>query len=174
MHGSEMLSSAAHSRVTEIICTDQTHPVTAYISPAGITSQGVIRGVDTDFDDAALNRMLIQPRFIVPKYVYCGQVIYRCTLYKRQIDTCQAKWTTAKMCAPLLQPRYATSADTCQRTTHTCATNPCVPYAAKNTTRATGNAVVSAVTNESKPSSKQPPQDLARFPPRLPNPKDLS
>ncbi|KAH8027727.1 hypothetical protein HPB51_007509 [Rhipicephalus microplus] len=86
------------------------HPVTAYLSPAGITSRGVIRGVDTDFDDAALNHMLIQPRnssllgarrikntetvilifngLKVPNYVYCGQVIYRCTLYKRQIDTC--------------------------------------------------------------------------------------
>ncbi|KAH7961424.1 hypothetical protein HPB52_008918 [Rhipicephalus sanguineus] len=71
----------------------------------------MIRGVDTDFDDAALNRMIIQPRnpslpgarrikntatvilvfngLKVPNYVYCGQVIYRCTLYKRLIvDTC--------------------------------------------------------------------------------------
>lgn len=104
-------NAAAYSRVTEIILTDQRHPVTAYLSPAGITSRGVIRGVDTDFDDAALNRMLIQPRnssllgarrikntetvilifngLKVPNYVYCGQVIYRCTLYKRQIDTCR-------------------------------------------------------------------------------------
>ncbi|KAH8021294.1 hypothetical protein HPB51_014488 [Rhipicephalus microplus] len=105
-------NAAAYSRVTEIILTDQRRPVTAYLSPAGITSRGVIRGVDTDFDDAALNRMLIQPRnssllgarrikntetvilifngLKEPNYVYCGQVIYRCTLYKRQIDTCRA------------------------------------------------------------------------------------
>ncbi|KAH8010053.1 hypothetical protein HPB51_024438 [Rhipicephalus microplus] len=104
-------NAAAYSRVTEIILTDQRHSVKAYLSPAGITSRGVIRGVDTDFDDAALNRMLIQPRnssllgarrikntetvilifngLKVPNYVYCGQVIYRCTLYKRQIDTCR-------------------------------------------------------------------------------------
>ncbi|KAL1469524.1 hypothetical protein MTO96_041020 [Rhipicephalus appendiculatus] len=25
----------------------------------------------------------------VPNYVYCGPVMYRCTLYKRQIDTCR-------------------------------------------------------------------------------------
>ncbi|KAH8025447.1 hypothetical protein HPB51_008362 [Rhipicephalus microplus] len=103
-------NAAAYSRVTEIILTDQRHPVTAYLSPASITSRGVIRGVDTDFDDAALNRMLIQPLnssllgahrikntetvimifngLKVPTYVYCGQVIYRCTFYKRQIDTC--------------------------------------------------------------------------------------
>ncbi|KAH6925391.1 hypothetical protein HPB50_004518 [Hyalomma asiaticum] len=104
-------NAAAYSRVTEIILTDQRHPVTAYLSPAGMTSRGVIRGVDTNFDDDALHRMLIQPRhpsllgarrikntatvilifngFKVPNYVYCGQVIYRCTLYKRQIDTCR-------------------------------------------------------------------------------------
>ncbi|KAL1427928.1 hypothetical protein MTO96_003086 [Rhipicephalus appendiculatus] len=55
-------NAAAYSRVTEIILTDQRHPVTAYLSPAGITSRGVIRGVGTDFDDAALNRMLMEPR----------------------------------------------------------------------------------------------------------------
>ncbi|KAH7964436.1 hypothetical protein HPB51_027327 [Rhipicephalus microplus] len=104
-------NAAAYSRVTEIILTDQRHPVTAYLSPAGITSRGVIRGIDTDLDDAALNSVLIQPRnssllgarrikntetvilifngLKVPNYVYCGQVIYRCTLYKRQIDTCR-------------------------------------------------------------------------------------
>ncbi|KAH8027325.1 hypothetical protein HPB51_004637 [Rhipicephalus microplus] len=102
-------NAAAYSRVTEIILTDQRHPVTVYLSPAGITSRGVNHGVDTDFDDAALNHMLIQPRnssllgarhikntetvilifneLKVPNYVYCGQVIYHCTLYKRQIDT---------------------------------------------------------------------------------------
>ncbi|KAH8008687.1 hypothetical protein HPB51_001301 [Rhipicephalus microplus] len=104
-------NAAAYSRVTEIILPDQRHPVPAYLSPAGITSRGMIRSIDTDFDDAALNHMLIQPRnssllgarrikntetvilmfngLEVPNYVYCGQVIYRCTLYKRQIDTCR-------------------------------------------------------------------------------------
>ncbi|KAH7944674.1 hypothetical protein HPB51_028608 [Rhipicephalus microplus] len=104
-------NASAYSRVTEIILTDQTHPVTAYLSLAGITSRGVIRGVDTDFDDAALNHMLIQPRnssllgarrikntetmivifngLKVPNYVYYSQVTYPCTLYKRQIDTCR-------------------------------------------------------------------------------------
>ncbi|KAH8025857.1 hypothetical protein HPB51_013456 [Rhipicephalus microplus] len=93
-------NAAAYSRVTEIILTYQRHPVTAYLSPDGITSRGVIRGVDTDFDAAALNRMLIQPRnssllgarrikntetvilifngLKVPNYVYCGQVCDHC------------------------------------------------------------------------------------------------
>ncbi|KAH8037568.1 hypothetical protein HPB51_013515 [Rhipicephalus microplus] len=55
-------NAAAYSRVTETILTDRRPPVPAYLLPAGITSRGVIRGVNTDFDDAALNRMLIQPR----------------------------------------------------------------------------------------------------------------
>lgn len=202
-------NAAAYSQVTEIILTDQRHPVTAYLSPAGITSQGVIRGVDTDFDDAALNRMLIQPRnssllgarrikntetvilifngLKVPNYVYCGQVIYRCTLYKRQIDTCRTCGQVGHRqdVCPTPSTRYATTADAYQRTTHTCATNQCVPYAAKHTARATANAdiatscltwcavVVSAVADESKPSSKHPPQQPARFLPRPPNRKDL-
>ncbi|KAH8010134.1 hypothetical protein HPB51_025258 [Rhipicephalus microplus] len=98
-------NAAAYSRVTEIILTDQRHPVTAYLSPAGITSRGVIRGVDTDFDDAALNRILIQPRnssllgarriknteavilifngLKVLNYVYCGQAPNRHLPYLR-------------------------------------------------------------------------------------------
>ncbi|KAH7969939.1 hypothetical protein HPB52_022786 [Rhipicephalus sanguineus] len=99
------INEAAYSRVTKI------HPVTAYVSPAGITSRRVIRGVDTDFDDATLSRMLIQPRNLsllgarpikntaavilrcngleVPNYIHCGQVTYCCTLYKCQIHTCR-------------------------------------------------------------------------------------
>ncbi|KAL1485641.1 hypothetical protein MTO96_000057, partial [Rhipicephalus appendiculatus] len=181
----------AYSRVTEIILTDQRHPVTAYLSPAGITSRGVIRGVGTDFDDAALNCMLMQPRnpgllgarrikntatvilifsgLKVPNYVYCGQVIYRCTLYKRQIDTC-------RNCGQVGHRQ-----DLCPTPSA-----KCVLYAAKHTARATANAdiatryltwcaaVVSAVADESKPNSKHPPQDPARFLPRLPNLTDLS
>ncbi|KAL1444786.1 hypothetical protein MTO96_045406 [Rhipicephalus appendiculatus] len=187
----QLAPSAAYSRVTEIILTDQRHPVTAYLSPAGITSRGVIRGVGTDFDDAALNRMLMQPRnpsllgarrikntatvilifngLKVPNYVYCGQVIYRCTLYKRQIDTC-------RNCGQVGHRQ-----DVCPTPSA-----KCVLYAAKHTARATANAdiatscltwcaaVVSAVADESKPNSKHPPQDPARFLPRLPNPTDLS
>ncbi|KAH8026675.1 hypothetical protein HPB51_023915 [Rhipicephalus microplus] len=104
-------NAAAYSRVTEIVLTDHRHPVTGYLSPGGIKSRGVIRGVDTDFDNATLNRMLIQPcnssllgarrikntetRILIfnglelPNYVYCGQVIYHCTLCKREIDTCR-------------------------------------------------------------------------------------
>ncbi|KAL1475405.1 hypothetical protein MTO96_019821 [Rhipicephalus appendiculatus] len=184
-------NAAVYSRVTEIILTDQRHPVMAYLSPAGITSRSVIRGVGTDFDDAALNRMLMQPRnpsllgarhikntatvilifngLKVPNYVYCGQVIYRCTLYKRQIDTC-------RNCGQVGHRQ-----DMCPTPSA-----KCVPYVAKQTARATANAdiatscltwcaaVVSAVADEIKPNSKHPPQDPARFLPKLPNPKDLS
>ncbi|KAL1419414.1 hypothetical protein MTO96_005149 [Rhipicephalus appendiculatus] len=143
-----------------------------------------MRGIDTDFDDAELNRMLMQPRnpcllgarrirntatvililngLKVPNYVYCGQVIYRCTLYKRQIDTHR----------------------NCGQVGHR--QNVCATPSAKHTARATAiadiatscltwcAAIVSAVADESKPYSKHPTQDPARFLPRLPNPKDLS
>ncbi|KAH8031172.1 hypothetical protein HPB51_013538 [Rhipicephalus microplus] len=36
-----------------------------------------------------LKLILIFNGLKVPNHVYCGQVIYRCTLYKRQIDTCR-------------------------------------------------------------------------------------
>ncbi|KAH8029973.1 hypothetical protein HPB51_006179 [Rhipicephalus microplus] len=136
---------------------------------AGNTSRGVILGVDTDFDDAALNRMLIQPRnssllgarrikntetvilifngLKVPNYVYCGQVIYRCTLYKRQINTCRTS------------DQVGHRQDVCP-TPSTSSLTWCA-------------VVVSTVDDESKLSSKHPPQHLARFLPRPPNPKNL-
>lgn len=117
---------------------------------------------------------------------YRSSTAARCTSVKSTPAATAAKWATDRTCTPLLQSRYATKADTYQQTTFTCATNQCVPYAAKHTTRATANAdiatscltwftaVVSAVADERKTSSKHPPEDPARFLPRLPNPKDLS
>ncbi|KAH8029058.1 hypothetical protein HPB51_022226 [Rhipicephalus microplus] len=176
-------NAAAYSRVTEIILTDQRHPVMAYLSPAGITSRGVIRGVDTDFDDAALNHMLIQPRnssllgarhiqnvetvilifngFKVLNYVYCGQVIYRCTLYKRQIATCRTCGQVGHC-----QDVYPT-----RSTKHTARVTANVDIATSCFTWCA--VVVRAVADESKSSSKHPPQQPARFLPRPPNPKDI-
>ncbi|KAH8035729.1 hypothetical protein HPB51_008096 [Rhipicephalus microplus] len=79
-------NAAAYSRVTEIILTDQRHPVTAYLSPAGITSRGPTGSASHQNTGTVI---LIFNGLKVPNYVYCGQVIYRCTLYKRQIDTCR-------------------------------------------------------------------------------------
>ncbi|KAH8036282.1 hypothetical protein HPB51_022686 [Rhipicephalus microplus] len=202
-------NAAAYSQVTDIILTDQRHSVTAYLSPAGITSRGVIRGVYTDFDDAALNRMLIQPRnssllgarrikntgtvimifngLKVPNYVYCGQVIYRCTLYKRQMDTCHTCGQVGHRQDVCPTP----STKVCDHCGHLPTDNPHVcnqPVCALcGEAHRTGErecrhryscltwcaVVVSAVADESKPSSKHPPQHPARFLPRLPNRKDL-
>ncbi|KAL1437625.1 hypothetical protein MTO96_048741 [Rhipicephalus appendiculatus] len=103
-------NALAYCTVQEIILTKQRHPVTTYLAPPGNTCRGVIRGVDADFTDADLQRMLCtdrNPKVLgarrikstttviilfdghkVPNYVYCGPIMYRCTLYKRQIDTC--------------------------------------------------------------------------------------
>ncbi|KAL1482624.1 hypothetical protein MTO96_050309 [Rhipicephalus appendiculatus] len=104
-------NALAYCTVQEIILTKQRHPVTTYLAPPGNTCRGVIRGVDADFTDADLQRMLRtdrNPKVLgarrikstttviilfdghkVPNYVYCGPIMYRCTLYKRQIDTCR-------------------------------------------------------------------------------------
>ncbi|KAL1478805.1 hypothetical protein MTO96_052370 [Rhipicephalus appendiculatus] len=103
-------NALAYCTVQEIL-TKQRHPVTTYLAPPGNTCRGVIRGVDADFTDADLQRMLRtdrNPKVLgarrikstttviilfdgqkVPNYVYCGPIMYRCTLYKRQIDTCR-------------------------------------------------------------------------------------
>ncbi|KAL1443266.1 hypothetical protein MTO96_046040, partial [Rhipicephalus appendiculatus] len=104
-------NALAYCTVQEIILTKQRHYVTTYLAPPGNTCRGVIRGVDADFTDADLQRMLRtdrNPKVLgarriestttviilfdghkVPNYVYCGPIMYRCTLYKRQIDTCR-------------------------------------------------------------------------------------
>ncbi|KAH8030494.1 hypothetical protein HPB51_007514 [Rhipicephalus microplus] len=88
---------------------DERPPVATYLTPPGHSWRGVIRGVDIDFTDADLqivlktprNSTVLGPRRIkntttvvilfnvlkVQNYVYCGPIMYFCTLYKRQIDT---------------------------------------------------------------------------------------
>ncbi|KAH8038194.1 hypothetical protein HPB51_024725 [Rhipicephalus microplus] len=115
------------------------------------------------------------------------KVIYRCTLYKRQIDTCRTCGQVGHRQDVCPTP----STKVCDHCGHLPTDNPhvcnnqCVPYAAKRTARATANAdiatscltwcavVVSAVADESKPSRKHPPQHPARFLPRPPNRKDF-
>ncbi|KAH7946696.1 hypothetical protein HPB52_003455 [Rhipicephalus sanguineus] len=104
-------NALAYRTVQEIILTEQRHPVAIYLTPPGHSCRGVIRGVDVDFTDADLRRMLRTPRIPtvlgarrikntttivilfnglkVPNYVYCGPIMHRCILYKRQIDTCR-------------------------------------------------------------------------------------
>ncbi|KAH7979292.1 hypothetical protein HPB49_008970 [Dermacentor silvarum] len=104
-------NALAYCTVQEIILTKQRHPLATYLTPPGHSCRGAIRGVDVDFTDADLQRMLRTPRnptvlgtrrikntttvvilfdgLKVPNYVYCRPIMYRCTLYKRQIDTCR-------------------------------------------------------------------------------------
>ncbi|KAH6924116.1 hypothetical protein HPB50_012234 [Hyalomma asiaticum] len=104
-------NALAYCTIKEIILTEQRHTVATYLTPPGHSCRGVIRCVDVDFTDADLQRMLRTPcnptvlgaRRIkntttvvilfnglkVPNYVYCGPIMYRCPLYKRQIDTCR-------------------------------------------------------------------------------------
>ncbi|KAH8021099.1 hypothetical protein HPB51_012383 [Rhipicephalus microplus] len=108
---SQDTDALAYCTVQEIILTKQRHPVATYLTPPGHSCRKVIRGVDIDFRDADLQRMLRTPRnptvlsarrinnttmvvilfngLKVPNYVYCGPIMYRCTLCKRQIDTCR-------------------------------------------------------------------------------------
>ncbi|KAH7956363.1 hypothetical protein HPB52_008695 [Rhipicephalus sanguineus] len=101
----------AYSTVQEIILADKRHPITAYITPPGNTCRGVVRGIDADLPEAALQSLFVTPKnpmvlgvrrikesttvivlfngMKVPNYVRCGPNMVRCTLYKRQIDTCR-------------------------------------------------------------------------------------
>ncbi|XP_070389158.1 uncharacterized protein [Dermacentor albipictus] len=105
------LNATAYSQVREIILADKRHPIAAYITPPGNTCRGVVRGVDADLPEAALQSLFVTPRnpmvlgvrrikesttviilfngMKVPNYVRCGPNMVRCTLYKRQIDTCR-------------------------------------------------------------------------------------
>ncbi|KAH8024861.1 hypothetical protein HPB51_001892 [Rhipicephalus microplus] len=80
-------------------------------SASGTTSRGVVRGVDADLPDSELQRLFVSSHnptltggrrikntttiillfdgLKVPNYVRCGKLLLRCTLYKRQIDTCR-------------------------------------------------------------------------------------
>ncbi|KAH8030907.1 hypothetical protein HPB51_012296 [Rhipicephalus microplus] len=110
----------------------------------------------------------------VPNYVYCVQVIYRCTLYKRQIDTCGQVCHRQDLCR-------APSTKVCDHCGHLPSDNPHVctqPVCVLcGEAHRTGDhecrhryqlltwcaVIVSTVADESRPSSKQPPQRPARF-----------
>ncbi|KAH8024603.1 hypothetical protein HPB51_026165 [Rhipicephalus microplus] len=136
------INAAACSRVTGIILTGQRHTVTAHHSPAGIKSRGVICGVSTDFDNTTLNRMLMQPR--------------NPSLLNRLLPQLWPSGPPRRRVPPLLQPRYATNTHAYQWTTHTCATNQCVLYAAKHTARATTNADIATCCLTGAPPSSAP------------------
>ncbi|KAH8036047.1 hypothetical protein HPB51_016351 [Rhipicephalus microplus] len=95
-------NALAYCTVQEIILTEQRHSVATYLTPPGHSRREVIRGVDIDFTDADLQRMLRTLRnptvlgarrikntttvvilfngLKIPNYVYCGAIMYRCTL----------------------------------------------------------------------------------------------
>ncbi|KAH8036210.1 hypothetical protein HPB51_020094 [Rhipicephalus microplus] len=98
----------AYCKVQEIFLADKKH---SYITPPGNTCRGVVRGIDTDLAEPALQSLFVTPRspmvlgarsiketptvivlfngMKVLNYVHCGPNMLRCTLYKRQIDTCR-------------------------------------------------------------------------------------
>ncbi|KAH8021164.1 hypothetical protein HPB51_012559 [Rhipicephalus microplus] len=101
----------AYYKVQEIFLADKKHSISAYITPLGNTCRGVVRGIDTDLAEFAQQSLFVTPRnpmvlgvrriketptvivlfngMKVPNYVHCGPNMLRCTLYKRQIDTCR-------------------------------------------------------------------------------------
>ncbi|KAH8033140.1 hypothetical protein HPB51_007870 [Rhipicephalus microplus] len=101
----------AYCKVQEIFLADKKHSISAYITLPGNTCRGVVRGIDIDLAEAALQSLFVTPRnpmmlgvrriketptmivlfngMKVPNYVHCGPNVLRCTLYKRQIDTCR-------------------------------------------------------------------------------------
>ncbi|KAL1420613.1 hypothetical protein MTO96_004493 [Rhipicephalus appendiculatus] len=104
-------TTEAYAKVRAIVLMERAHPVSAYIVASGTTSRGVVRGVDADLPDSELQRLFVSSHntalmvvrriedtttiillfdgLNVPNYVRCGMLLLRCTLYKRQIDTCR-------------------------------------------------------------------------------------
>ncbi|KAL1467694.1 hypothetical protein MTO96_042002 [Rhipicephalus appendiculatus] len=104
-------TAEAYAKVRAIVLMERAHPVSAYVVASGTTSRGVVRGVDADLPDSELQRLFVSshnPTLMgvrrikdtttiillfdglnVPNYVRCGMLLLRCTLYKRQIDTCR-------------------------------------------------------------------------------------
>ncbi|KAH8041910.1 hypothetical protein HPB51_019545 [Rhipicephalus microplus] len=101
----------AYCKVQKIFLASKKHSISAYITPPGNTCRGVVRGIDTDLAEPALQSLFVTPRnpmvlgvrriketptmivlfngMKVPNYVHCGPNMLRCTLYKRHIDTCR-------------------------------------------------------------------------------------
>ncbi|KAH8040455.1 hypothetical protein HPB51_010235 [Rhipicephalus microplus] len=101
----------AYCKVQEIILADKKHSIATVITPPGNTCRGVVRGIDTNLAEAALQSLFVTPSnpmvlgvrriketpteivlfkgMKVPNYVHCGPNMLRCTLYKKQIDNCR-------------------------------------------------------------------------------------
>ncbi|KAH8024691.1 hypothetical protein HPB51_000522 [Rhipicephalus microplus] len=104
-------NAIAYYKVQEILLADKKHSISACITPPGNTCRGVVRGIDTNLAEAALQSLFVTPRnpmvlgvrrikenptvialfngMKVPNYVHCGPNMLHCTLYKRQTDTCR-------------------------------------------------------------------------------------
>ncbi|KAH7971566.1 hypothetical protein HPB51_027091 [Rhipicephalus microplus] len=104
-------TAEAYGKVRGIVLMEREHPVSAYVVASGTTSRSVVRGVDADLPDSERRRLFVSshnPTLMgvrrmtgtttiillfdgpkVPNYVCCGMLLLRCTLYKRQIDTCR-------------------------------------------------------------------------------------
>ncbi|KAL1415408.1 hypothetical protein MTO96_006832 [Rhipicephalus appendiculatus] len=55
------LNANAYCKVQGIILADKRHPIAAYITPPGNTCRGVVRGIDADLPEAALQSLFVTP-----------------------------------------------------------------------------------------------------------------
>ncbi|KAH8031305.1 hypothetical protein HPB51_015461 [Rhipicephalus microplus] len=104
-------TTKAYAKVRGIVLMEREHPASTYVAASGTTSRGIVREVGADLPDSELQRLFVSShnptlkgvrrikdtttilllfdRLKVPHYVCCGMLLLRCTLYKRQIDTCR-------------------------------------------------------------------------------------
>ncbi|KAL1422962.1 hypothetical protein MTO96_021555 [Rhipicephalus appendiculatus] len=200
-----------YCKVQGIILADKRHPIAAYITPPGNTCRGVVRGIDADLPEAALQSLFVTPRnpmvlgvrriketttvivlfngMKVPNYVRCGPNMIRCTLYKRQIDTCRncgrvghrhdvCPRPTEKVCDQCgtfitenghecVQPKCALCGDAHLTGDRTCKNRCQVPYVVRRRRRRRkgGNKKKNATSNAGDrriPAPKTPPAAAPR------------
>ncbi|CAN7943584.1 unnamed protein product, partial [Ixodes pacificus] len=99
-----------YGAITKLRIGEREYEASAYRAAPENTSKGLIRGISKDENPADIVRSLVTKRnpsvlhakrmgntdnvivlfdgFHVPRYVYYGAMLVRCTLYKKQIDVC--------------------------------------------------------------------------------------
>ncbi|CAN7946414.1 unnamed protein product, partial [Ixodes pacificus] len=99
-----------YEAITKLRIGEREYEASAYRAAPENTSKGLVRGISKDENPADIVRSLVTKRnpsvlhakrmgntdnvivlfdgFHVPRYVYYGAMLVRCTLYKKQIDVC--------------------------------------------------------------------------------------
>ncbi|CAN8013084.1 unnamed protein product, partial [Ixodes pacificus] len=100
-----------YGAITKLRIGERKYEASAYRAAPENTSKGLVRGISKDENPADIVRSLVTKRnpsvllhaeqmgntdnvivlfdgFYVPRYVYYGAMLVRCTLYKKQIDVC--------------------------------------------------------------------------------------